>query len=198
MLDRRFSAAELAKLAGLPLPTLTFFLREGILEPSVQRASGRGRGHVFDVADLVAARTLNALRFQNASAGPLRRLVRFWHTTDGRDLIESLHDHRGKKKPRVLLVTDGGVEVDATPADVMERYNSAVVYCLDATKFIEDLNVAATEGLMRLEFQEPGRSGRVPPNRATAPRTARTLRQQEPVRGRSTKKPGESKKRRKS
>jgi hypothetical protein len=165
MQDRRFSAAELAALAGLPLPTLTFFLREGILKPSVQRATGRGRGHVFSFVDVLAAKALNAVRLPNAAAAPLGHLVRFWYSAAGRNLIASVAAAAGKKtaeRTHVLLVTDGGVAVDVLPADLMAKHETSVVYCLDATAFVSTLLVDSTESLMRVDFREPGPSGRVP------------------------------------
>lgn len=185
MLDRRYSAAEVAKLAGISLPTLTFFLREGILEPSVQRASGRGRGHVFDVTDLVAARTLNALRYPNTAAAHYKALVQFWHTDEGRELIKTVAARSHRKTSRVvLLVTDIAVEVDASPVAMMEKYKTSIVHCVDVAAYIDELNLGATEGLMRLDFQEPGSSGRVPPKNSRVRARKRSLKKEE--RARST------------
>ena len=176
MLKRRFSAAEVAKLAGLSLATLTFFVREGILEPSLQRARGRGRGHVFDVADLVAARTLSALRYPSATAAHYKALVQFWHTSAGRELIASILRRPDRRSSRVLLlVTEGGVDVDASPLAIMKKHNTPVVHCIDAADFIDELNIASTEGLMRLDFQEPGPSGRVPTKKSRTAAKRRVL-----------------------
>jgi hypothetical protein len=160
MNDRHFSAAELAAHAGIPLRTITFFVNQGILEPSVRRAPGRGRGHVFDFGDLLAAATLSAVRLPNASAAPLRQLVRFWHTAAGVRLTEALCRTNREDEPQILLITLEGVELNATPADVMKSHRSPVVYCLDATYFFKRLAFSAGGHPGAFHCSEPdGRAG---------------------------------------
>ena len=122
---------------------------------------------MFDFTDLVAATTLNALRIPNAGAGPLRHLVRFWRSAQGRSLVETLRSRGSRHKSHLVLVTERGVETDMDPARVMAKHRTAVVFCLDLARYVDDLNVASTETLMRVDFLEPGKSGRVPPRPST-------------------------------
>jgi hypothetical protein len=178
MFDRRYSAAELASHAGLSTETLKFFVKEGVLQPSIQRAKGRGQAHVYNAQDVLGAMSLNAVRLPNAWAKPFSHLVEFWHSTRGRGLTQLLvrefyADNQRRIKggnetapePRVLLVTEKGVVLDSTPAAVMEEHKTPIVYCLNARHFVDQLNIWSTEAQMVGEFQEPGPSGRVPQRR---------------------------------
>ena len=170
MLDRRFSAAELAEYARIPLATVTFFVNNGILEPSIERARGRGRGHVFSYGDVVAAMTLNALRLPNAATGPLKQLVTFWSSEHGQELLRSLHRDGPRKKPRLLFITEKGVDIDGSAAEVMVSRNAPVVYCLDAAYFAKRLMIHTTESQVLFRYAEPGPFGRVP--RKASPATS--------------------------
>jgi hypothetical protein len=172
LIERRYSTAELAAHSGLSAPTVKLFVKEGVLTPSIQRARGRGHGMVFAFADVLAAAALNALRFQNASARPLRKVVNFFRSDAGRALTRALASATAaeKEEPRVLLVTAKSVALDTTPAMLMKKDKTPVVYCLDAQHLVGRLLLSSTEAFMRLEFQEPGASGRVPRKSRTAGR----------------------------
>jgi len=118
----------------------------------------------------------------NAWAPPLQQLVRFWHTPVGQALIERVFrpGRTGHTKPCLLFVTHKGVTVDGAPAAVMKEDDASVLYCLDAAALIAQLNIDATEGAMRLVFEEPGPSGRVPPRRR-APAKQRRARTKVPA-----------------
>lgn len=165
MLARRYSGAELAAHAGLSRETLTYFLRRGVLQASVQRAAGRGQGNVYSVVDVIAAMSLNAIRLPNAWAKPLGHLVAFWHSKRGSELVRRLVSGTQSSEPEVLLITDKGVAMDTTPAAVMKNDEVAVVFCLDARRLVEKLALRSTEGAIMQEYLEPGPSGRVPPRK---------------------------------
>lgn len=167
MLEHRFSAAELADYAQLSLATVSFFVKSGILKPSIDRARGRGRGHVFSYGDVLTAMTLNALRLPNAATGPLQQLVAFWGTERGRALVRELHRGGPRQEPRLLFITEKGVDVDGSPGKVMKERDAAVVYCLNATHFTKQLVIRATDSQVLYRFAEPGPFGRVPRKTST-------------------------------
>lgn len=162
MLERRFSAAELAEYAQLSLATVSFFVKGGVLKPSIDRARGRGRGHVFSYGDVLTAMTLNALRLPNAATGPLQQLVAFWGTERGRALVRELHRGGPRKEPRLLFITEKGVDVGGSPGKIMKERGAAVVYCLNATHFARQLVIRTTESQVLSRYAEPGPFGRVP------------------------------------
>lgn len=168
MLERRFSAAELASHAGLSTATVQFFVKNKLLAATVKRASGRGQGHIFSFGDVLDAMLFNGLRLPNASAKPLRNLAAFSRSTQGKKLIEALVDEVGKKnadggepEPRVLSVTEKGVYLDRTAASLMKEHEGAVVFCLDVRRFVEKLCARSAEAQMLNAFREPGPSGRM-------------------------------------
>ena len=162
VLERRYSAAEFSFLTGISPTTLDQFLKAGIVSPSLQRAGGRGRGHVFDIADVAGARMMQALRIPNAAAAPLQQLVDFWHSQRGRDLIRELSTREREHEPRVVVVTEHGVEVDVDSRDVHARHGARVVFSVDVASFINDLVVMRVEDTILKTFPEPRASGRMP------------------------------------
>jgi hypothetical protein len=161
MLTRRYTSAELASHAGLSTATVKFFVREGVLRPSVQRAESRRRSNIFNHLDVLAAMSLNTLRLPGAAAEPFRRLIEFWQSPRGATLTESLLEELRKGasgEPRILFVTETSVVLDTTPAALMENDNAAVVYCIDAKFLVDRLNIRSVEARML----EPGPGGRAP------------------------------------
>ena len=169
----------MAARAGLSPETLKYFLRQGVLQASVQRATGRGRGNVFGFADVIAAMSLNAMRLPNASAKPLQHLVAFWHSTRGHKLAQRLVQDMQSSEPEVLLITEKGVAMDMTPAALMKNEEVTVVFCLDARRLVEKLALRSTEGQILHEYLEPGPSGRVPPRTKGQKHRARKSRAQQ-------------------
>jgi DNA-binding transcriptional MerR regulator len=167
--QRKFSTRELAAHAGLPVPTVKLLVKEGVLVPSVRSAEGRGRGMVFSADDVTAARALNAVRFQNMGAEPLRQLTAYFRSDEWkglRSLSEVVPD-----RPRALFVTSKHATANASLEQVM--VDAPVVYCLDVGWLRREVLVSTTEGVMTGEFQEPGSSGRVPPTMKPRVRRAR-------------------------
>lgn len=163
ILERRYSAAEFSALTGISPATLDLFLKTGIISPSIQRASGRGRGHVFDIADVAGALMMQALRIPNAAAIPLKALNEFWHTARGRALIRELStsEHR-ERGPRVIVVTEKGVEMDVDSREVHSRHDARIAFSIDVRGFIEDLIMSRFEDTIMQNFPEPLPSGRMP------------------------------------
>lgn len=120
---------------------------------------------MFSFADVVAAKSLAALRLPSAAAAPISQIIRFWHTPEGAELAQRLFYNPDKDKRCVLLVTDAGVDVDLAPADVMEKRETKVVFCIDAAHMVEGLTLDVTTKMMVMgseAYGEPGASGRVP------------------------------------
>jgi hypothetical protein len=126
----------------------------------------------FSFMDVVAALAVSSLRFENLSAEPLKKVVKFFRSDAGKALAAELVPATGQqpREPRVLLVTENGVALDTTPAALMKKEGTAAVYCLDAQHLVSELWLSSTEAFLRLDFQEPGPSGRVPRKRGQAAR----------------------------
>jgi len=60
------------RLTGLPYSTLDYWIRTGLVEPSVRKSSGRRRARRWSVLDVVCVRALKDLRDAGA---PIRLLV---------------------------------------------------------------------------------------------------------------------------
>ncbi len=161
-LERRFSTAELAARSGLPAPTVKLLVGQGVLTPSIQQAQGRGHAMVFSVHDALAARAINALRFQSLGAGPLRHLAEFFRSERGKRFVsKKIFDE--SDGPRVLCVTANGVSFDTTAEAVMKAEETPVVYCLDARQLLSDVRVRwVADDTFHHDFLEPGPSGRAP------------------------------------
>jgi hypothetical protein len=136
---------------------------------------------IFGFSDVVAASAVNALRFQNMAAKPLRNVVKFLRSAAGQELTRELVPLGGQqqREPRVLLVTEKGVVVDTTPAELMKKEKAAAVYCLDAQYLVSELWLASTQAFMLLDFQEPRPSGRVPRRSTERRKPARAQRKDE-------------------
>ena len=106
--------------------------------------------------------TLNALRLPNAATGPLKQLVTFWSSEQGQELLRNLHRDGPHKKPRLLFITEKGVDIDGSAAEVMKDRKAPVVYCLDAAHFARQLMIHTTESQVLFRYAEPGPFGRVP------------------------------------
>jgi uncharacterized protein (DUF433 family) len=69
-----------AKLAGVSLRQLRYWVAKGLIQPSVYRA-GRGGRDVFAYTDLVEARTIGRLRKQRASLQRIAQSIAYLRST---------------------------------------------------------------------------------------------------------------------
>lgn len=159
----------MAAHSGLPVPTVKLLVKEGVLVPSFRAAEGRGRGMVFSADDVTAARALNAIRFQNMGAEPLRQLTAYFRSDEWKGLRRPSDDD--SVRPRILFVTAKRATANASLEQVI--VDAPVVYCLDVAWLRREVLLSTTEGVMTGEFQEPGSSGRVPPTMKPRARRAR-------------------------
>jgi hypothetical protein len=174
---RRISTAELATNSGLPVPTVKWLVAEGVLAPSVQAAQGRGSAMVFSFADVVGAGALRMLHFPNMAAGPLRHVADYFRSEKGQEVIQEAMrvEDRESQPPRLLCITSKGAVLDVAPEVLMKQEQVSVVYCIDVNRLVGDMMVNTTEGMMAVNLEEPGPSGRVPlkPKAVVKKRTAR-------------------------
>lgn len=61
------------RLAGIPYSTLDYWVRTGLVEPSIRSGSGRRKARLWSISDAVAVKALKQLRDAGA---PVRLLVR--------------------------------------------------------------------------------------------------------------------------
>lgn len=81
----QFSLTEIAKIAGVEYHAGHFWMREGVLSPSIRppQGSGRGRGPIFSFCDAVAAGILGTLRRQGIELETAQTVVPLF-SGDGR------------------------------------------------------------------------------------------------------------------
>jgi Predicted transcriptional regulators len=97
-----------AKLAGVTLRQLRYWVRKGILKPSVYQA-GRGGRDLFSYTDLVQARAIGRLRKQGASLRRIGQAIDYLRTSLPQD-----HEWHTK-----TLVMDGGILSLVGPGEVL-------------------------------------------------------------------------------
>lgn len=73
----QFSLTDISKVAGVEYHAAHFWMREGIITPSIQEAggSGRGRGPIFSFADAFAAGIIGSMRRQGIGLDVLKRVA---------------------------------------------------------------------------------------------------------------------------
>lgn len=74
--DRIFKRTDLAKVSGMAPTSISYWLKEGIFEPSVKASSepGRGNGAEFSWADLFAAAVMGMASRQGTPVSVLRKI----------------------------------------------------------------------------------------------------------------------------
>jgi uncharacterized protein (DUF433 family)/DNA-binding transcriptional MerR regulator len=77
-----YTAAEASRISGVPLSTLGYWARTGVLEPSQRRS----RARLYSFEDLRDLRVAQALRDQGAKPGEIRKVVDFLRALAGEPL----------------------------------------------------------------------------------------------------------------
>ncbi len=81
-----FRSREVAKLFGITLRQLDYWVRSGLIEPSILPSEGRGAQRVFGFLDLVQVRTIKALIEGGMSIQKIRKSIAFLKKELGIDL----------------------------------------------------------------------------------------------------------------
>lgn len=185
--DRRFTTLQAAAVTGVPKATINFFAQIGLVTPGGRVGSGRGRGHLWCRADLVALRLLKLAHSPTANTAQLRALARYWSTDAGRALVDEW--------PKVgsggtLLVTDTGETFFNEPTEtVLSTEDVQFVLAVKLDAVFDQLLIAETEWQILLGPPPSLETGRVPlgPRRKANSHVAKGERRN---RGRSKKKGG--------
>jgi DNA-binding transcriptional MerR regulator len=92
-----FSTTQVCSITKLPYGTLFDWMHGGLVTPSIAKPEGRGKPARWDFRDLVAIRTVQALRQHGISLQGLRKVV------------EYIQGHQGIENPlrECWLATDG-------------------------------------------------------------------------------------------
>jgi DNA-binding transcriptional MerR regulator len=69
-----YSAAETARLTGIPMHSIQNWCTAGFIEPSVNLGPGRNRGKWFSLRDVIGLRAIQNLRDRHISVQRLRQL----------------------------------------------------------------------------------------------------------------------------
>jgi DNA-binding transcriptional MerR regulator len=72
-----FSTTEVCHITKLPYGTLFDWMHSGLVTPSIAKPQGRGKPARWDFRDLVAIRTVQALRQHGISLQGLRKVVEY-------------------------------------------------------------------------------------------------------------------------
>ena len=92
-----FSTTKVCNITNIPYGTLFDWMKSGLVTPSLAKPQGRGKHARWDFRDLVAIRTVQALRQHGISLQGLRKVV------------EYIQGHQGIEHPlrECWLATDG-------------------------------------------------------------------------------------------
>ena len=67
-------AGLMAKIARIPLRTVQYWTKSGLITPSVREGSGRGNHRVYSLVDVIQAKVIRKLRKQGVSLQKLRKI----------------------------------------------------------------------------------------------------------------------------
>jgi hypothetical protein len=153
--EERFSAEQVADISGTPVPTIKHMTAHGVLEPSVQRARGRGTANVYSFADVVGAAALRTV-WDVGSSEARRNVVRLFQGRGGAELLAS-----AEKCTETVIVIDekGEVHVDTAATSLRtlaKRCGSSVLRVV----FVNDIIKAVRERAKTTPFLPPGPAGR--------------------------------------
>ena len=139
-----YTARDAERITGAAYQNLHYWMRSGLVDPSVQRSPGRssGKPHLFGFRDLVAIRTIQDLRDQEVSLQRIRRVA------------DRLRKARGWDDPlaraRLVVVGDDVVLVEAGKVEsVLQRPGAAAfAFVLDLERTVREVREAIErEGL---------------------------------------------------
>lgn len=153
--NKAYTTAEAAELGGVAYPTLGYLNAKDILKPSIRVGGHQGAASLYSFADIVALRSISALRRVPAALGTLRGVVDFWKSADGLAVVA------GGAPGKVLVVIPEGAAKLEDGKDVLALTSKhRILHLVDAEALVEDLIVGAAENLN--EDREPKRRGRPP------------------------------------
>jgi hypothetical protein len=169
----RVTASQLSRLTGIPMGSIGYLVRNGLLAPSVRRATAQGQPHIFGLDDVAAAITIAQLGLP-ASSAAVRWLAAFWRSQAGRNLLGPLGSdtERDPKAPGVLpthqlvvLLPTGEVvvEEDQPVLALTKKYACNVMHVVDVDRIANSSTVAAVKTILGRMVAGPG--GRVPRER---------------------------------
>lgn len=164
-----FTARQAQAITGISRPVLGDLIKRDIVTPSRHRASGRGDNNLFDVADLFGLIVVEFLRPKTETNDLLRAAFAFWHTADGRRLLEEARQGRARS---VIVLDDIGnvsVERDIPVAKLVAGRKRAMLHIVEPNMLAEQLFHDVAMHRMAGDHAEPGPSGREP--RRRTPRT---------------------------
>jgi DNA-binding transcriptional MerR regulator len=153
--NKAYTTAEAAELGGVAYPTLGYLNAKDILKPSIRVSGHQGAANLYSFADIVALRSISALRKVPAALGTLRGVVDFWKSADGLAVVA------GGAPGKMLVVSPEGAAKLEEGKDLLALTSKhRVLHLVDAEALVEDLIVGAAEALH--EDREPKRRGRPP------------------------------------
>ncbi len=137
---RAMSLRETAELTGVPVGTLSYWVRTGLIEPKATTGEGRGRRHRFSMLNLIEVMTVARLRERGL---PMQRLRR---------AVETIDERVDEERPLAMLtlVTDGEdlfeiVEGPDELAEVIRCHDGQAVFAIALDEIIEELRKSVEE-----------------------------------------------------
>ena len=129
-----YTTGEAVRLSGVRARTLDFWVRSGVLTPSVARADGKGTDRLFSLADIVALCGAEELRRAGVELRAARPAIDY---LAARDYGASSWSTRG-----LLLVCAGGELFECHRegvGTVLRRCEGSVVWWLDLERLTGEL-----------------------------------------------------------
>ncbi len=137
---RAMSLRETAELTGVPVGTLSYWVKTGLIRPKEMTGEGRGRRHRFSMLNLIEVMTVSRLRTRGL---PMQRLRR---------AVEAIDERIDVERPLAMLtlVTDGEelfqiVEGADELAEVIRCHDGQAVFAIALDEIIEEVRKSVEE-----------------------------------------------------
>lgn len=140
--EKPYTTAEAAELGGVAYPTLGYLNSKNILKPSVRVGGHQGAPSLYSFADILALRSISALRQVPAALGSLRGVAKFWQSPQGIALAD------GEAVGKVLVVTPSGtvtLEDDAPVLVLTGKYETNLLHVINIGGLVRCVHIEATE-----------------------------------------------------
>jgi DNA-binding transcriptional MerR regulator len=109
MEERGYRGPQTCKIVGITYRQLDYWTRTGLVEPSIQAATGSGSQRLYSFNDLLQLKVVKSLTDAGASLQKVRQA------------IDYVRDHLDDDWSRVTIVTDGaGVYACTSDAEVVD------------------------------------------------------------------------------
>ena len=167
-----FPTRQVIELTGIGGPVLADLKARGIVRASVYSGSGKGNASLFDFFDLVGISTVQFLRPKAETSTVLKAAFDFWHSDEGRGLVDTIASAGSAGAPiQGLVVIDRsgriGFEQAASMVDIARKRKSAMLIVIEPNELLGELAHDVALKRMTGEHAAPNLPTRRPPRKTT-------------------------------